>query len=863
MGISTTTTTILGLGTISQSIKRATLSTSSLTISTFTSKEFRFLLLGQASAPLEEGTDTTVPHSMTSWLSTRAWIDVMVLSTMLPIRSDSITLIASFVQSNAEWKIVYDAEDPDFTPFPDGYDEEIKLSKFQRLCLLRCLRPDKVVPSVVRFVASTLGHKFTEPPSFDLASAFKDSSNIIPIVFVLSPGTDPMANILRLANKKGSKVDSLSLGKGQGPVATKMVNQATVNGSWAVLQNCHLFPSWMSTLAEMVQTFGQGGGNNIHESFRLWLTSYPSNEFPVSILQNSVKLTNEPPNGIRANLMRSYGMDPISSRTFFHAVVQERRQFGPLGWNIPYEFNDSDLEISVRQLRSFLEEASENTLNSNSNSNSSNALEVPFKKLRYVIGQCNYGGRVTDDKDRRLIGTILEIYFQQNVLNDRAKLSSSGTYFIPSSSNAARRAHRSDSEEEEEDEEQEDDANEEGEDGQRKEESSVGGTQETFLSYIRSLPLNAAPEVFAMHPNASITKEKSDTQSLFDCMLLTAPSGGGGSEGSEGDGNGTTKQEDTPESIVDAACTSILLKLPKDLDVMARLALEKYPVSYGESMNTVICQELGRFANLLTVIESSLIDVQKALKGLVVMNTPLQLLFEQLLTGKLPSMWSAVSYPSLKPVDSYVSDLILRINFFSTWFDVGLPVDFWLPGFFFTQSFLTGALQNYARKYRIPIDTLEFDFYISNRVGESVIKNDSTGKRVERPEDGVIVWGLFLDGAAFNFEKNYLIDPKPKELFSLAPGVWIKPVENVFLIEKEEARVAKLASQGVEGGESGEEVLELQNYSCPMYKTSERRGVLSTTGQSTNFVMSVRLPCKDDPSFWILRGTALLTQLDE
>jgi dynein heavy chain len=113
-----------------------------------------------------------------------------------------------------------------------------------------------------------------------------------------------MASILRLATKKERKVDSLSLGKGQGPVATKMITGATIAGSWAVLQNCHLFPSWMGTLAEMVQTFSQGGGNNIHENFRLWLTSYPSSEFPVSILQNSVKLTNEPPNGIRANLMR-------------------------------------------------------------------------------------------------------------------------------------------------------------------------------------------------------------------------------------------------------------------------------------------------------------------------------------------------------------------------------------------------------------------------------------------------------------------------------------------------------------------------------------------------------------------------------
>jgi dynein heavy chain len=203
---------------------------------------------------------------------------------------------------------VFDAENPDFTPFPDAFDSENGsggLSKFQRLCLLRCLRPDKVVPSVVRFVASTLGHKFTEPPPFDLAASFRDSSNVTPVVFVLSPGTDPMASILRLATKKERKVDSLSLGKGQGPVATKMVTAATIEGSWAVLQNCHLFPSWMGTLAEMVQTFSQGGGNNIHDHFRLWLTSYPSSEFPVSILQNSVKLTNEPPNGIRANLMRS------------------------------------------------------------------------------------------------------------------------------------------------------------------------------------------------------------------------------------------------------------------------------------------------------------------------------------------------------------------------------------------------------------------------------------------------------------------------------------------------------------------------------------------------------------------------------
>ena len=106
--------------------------------------------------------------------------------------------------------------------------------------------------------------------------------------------------------------------QGQGPVATKIVNSASVSGGWAVLQNCHLFPSWMGTRRNGAELL-TGGGANIHNSFRLWLTSYPSKDFPVSILQNSVKLTNEPPNGIRANLMRSYGMDPISSRSFFES----------------------------------------------------------------------------------------------------------------------------------------------------------------------------------------------------------------------------------------------------------------------------------------------------------------------------------------------------------------------------------------------------------------------------------------------------------------------------------------------------------------------------------------------------------------
>lgn len=129
-------------------------------------------------------------------------------------------------------------------------------------------------------------------------------------------------------------------------------------------------------------------------------------------------------------------------------------------------------------------------------------------------------------------------------------------------------------------------------------------------------------------------------------------------------------------------------------------------------MNTVLVQEIERYNELLRVIKNTCVDVQKTIKGLLTMTPEMEETCNYIILKKIPQRWLKKSYPSLKPVASYIQDFIERITFLTDWSVKGKPPTFWISGFYFTQAFLTGAMQNHARQHRIPIDTLTFDFIV-------------------------------------------------------------------------------------------------------------------------------------------------------
>ncbi|XP_058892872.1 dynein axonemal heavy chain 3 [Kogia breviceps] len=712
--------------------------------------------------------DNPFPNPVSEWLSEKAWAEVVRASALPKLKG----LMEHLEQNANEWKLIYDSAWPHEEVFPGSWKF---LQGLEKMVILRCLRPDKMIPAIRKFIAEHMGNVYTEAPTFDLQGSYNDSSCCAPLIFVLSPGADPMAGLLKFADDLGmggAKTQAISLGQGQGPIAAKMINTAIKDGTWVVLQNCHLATSWMPVLEKICEEVIVPESTNM--GFRLWLTSYPSEKFPVSILQNGIKMTNEPPKGLRANLLRSYLNDPISDPVFFqsctkavmwqklvfglcffHAVVQERRNFGPLGWNIPYEFNESDLRISMQQIQMFLNDYK----------------EVPLDALTYLTGECNYGGRVTDDKDRRLLLSLLSTFYCKEIEQDHYYLAPGDTYYIP-----------------------------------------PHGSYQSYIEYVRNLPITAHPEVFGLHENADITKGNQETNQLFQEVLLTLPRQSGGSG-------------ESPQEVVEELAQDLLSKLPDDFDL--ELVTKLYPVVYDESMNTVLRQELIRFNRLTKVVRISLIDLGRAIKGQVLMSSELEDVFSSMLVGKVPAMWMAKSYPSLKPLGGYVADLLARLAFFQEWIDNGPPVVFWISGFYFTQSFLTGVSQNYARKYAIPIDHIGFEFEVTTQ--ETVMENN--------PEDGAYIKGLFLEGARWDRETMQVGESLPRILYDPLPIIWLKPGENAMFLH--------------------------QNiYVCPVYKTSARRGILSTTGHSSNYVLSIELPTDRPQKHWINRGVASLCQLD-
>ena len=694
----------------------------------------------------------------------------------------------------------------------------------------------------------------------------------------------------------------ISLGQGQEEEAKKAILEYGIkDGAWVLLQNCHLFTSFMPDLASMVQSLQQDytdtpveinvekeekkGSNKkknskekekekdnkaenknkdkekekekeknkqtqndrhhkkdnkvekekdpfefvVNPNFRLWLTSMPVKTFPVSILQNSLKLTTEPPSGVKSNIKKLFNeiteektnpkVKPINttdkkpeeikeeqekqdkdnvikkehftkllySLTLFHAVLQERKKFGPIGFNLRYDFNQGDFDTSSELVNIYLSEAPVD--------------EVPWDSIMYLIGEVTYGGSIVDETDRIIMNCTLSKFINDNLF-DKQKDSSGkelneemefvfGDYKIP--------AYKSLVE---------------------------------YQKYITTLPNVDDPQIFGLNDNANIVYQLKESDSFLYNLTQVLPR-----EVNKKSGGKTSNE------IVLEIINNIFAEQIEVIDKKERNKVHDkiYDNDLKHPLTIVLFQEIDRYNNLITKIDTSLKELKGAIEGTTIMSNESDEIYNSLLINRIPLAWQKVSYSSFKSFISWKNDLQKRIEFIRDWLVNGHPYTYWLSGLFYPQGFITGVYQNHARETKIPVSDIKLEFSVMIITREEIKKH---------PEAGVYIYGLFLEGASYD-ELYGLIDQKEGEMRCEMPLIWFKTTKEVKNNQNED-------DDDDEGGED-----ETFIYTCPLFKTGKRASIIASSGNSNEKIIDVDLPSKFKKEYWTLRGTALLTQIED
>ena len=651
--------------------------------------------------------------SPNDFLTAQAWGVVKALSEMEAFSGFDRDIEGS----EKRWQKFCESEAPEREKFPGDWKSKTPL---QQLCMLRCLRPDRMMNAMTLFIAQQIGEKYTGGIESNFADSFKETTRATGVFFILSPGVNPISAVEALGKRMGYTFDNgkyhmVSLGQGQEPIAEEAMIGAAKRGEWVVLENIHLVVKWLKKLEKVMEDCAL----TAHEDFRFFLTAEPAGTpeyhiMPQGILQACIKITNEPPSGVKANThaaLNCFNQDTLErcarenefkkilfALVYHHAVIIERRKFGPIGWNVNYPFNKGDLGISCDVLFNYLE---------------ANSI-VPWIDLRYLFGEIMYGGHITDNIDRRLESTYLQEYLKPEMLD--AELELAPGFLAPPATLNFKEYH----------------------------------------DYIDENMPAESPYLYGLHPNAEIQYLTKTSARLFGEVLAMQGTSSGG------EGGGKSK-----EAVVGEILSEFMEKLPEEFNMYEMNG--RVPAEERTPYINVAFQEASRMNRLVSTVRRQLKEVRLGLKGELTITPAMEAVENALFFDTVPPQWGVILGPSTKPLAAWFIDLLERYKVLEAWCgDLALPASVWLGGLFNPQAFLTAIAQQTARKNQWPLDKVVLTVDVTKKYGREDFSSP--------PREGAYLYGLFMAGARWDVQTGTIQEARLKELCPPMPVLFCKAI---------------------------------------------------------------------------------------
>ncbi|KAL0487737.1 dynein heavy chain [Acrasis kona] len=712
-------------------------------------KEFQTLIKAGAALHIND-----VPRRKPfAWIPDTAWVNLCAISELPKFK----TILHQVEANEMAWKDFYDSKNPETAELPDQY----KLSSLHHLLLVRCWRLDRTMASCAQYIIDTLGDQFVNSIPLNVEETWAETNPTTPVICLLSMGSDLTTSIEKLAQNHKIALDRVSMGQGQEKKAHELVRAGIATGGWVLLQNCHLGLKYLPTLEQVLSDLPK---EDHDKNFRVWITSEPTQNFPINLLQMSIKVTDDPPTGIKASLLKSYSwisqekFDQIETpewrklvyaTCFLHATLIERKKFGPLGWCVPYEFNQTDLECALHFLGKYMYETDNKRLS--------------WSTVRYMICDVQYGGRVTDDYDRELLDKYGAKFYDYKLFNKEYQFHNN--YYCPDLPKV-----------------------------------------KDYREYVaHKLPMFDPPEVFGLHSNAEIAFNSANAGTVLETIMNIQPKESSGSSG------------ETREELVLKQVKKSLEDLPNDYNMLSVKKQIKKLDQHRDTpspLSIFLRQEVDRMQVVLSLVRRTLNDLKLAIAGTIVMSPDLQSALNSIYDAQVPIKWKKVSWDS-PTLGYWFADVVQRNEQYSDWLENGPPKCFWISGFFNTPGFLTAVKQQATRHHSgWSLESVSLKTEVTKREKEQIqnsINNDDM--------EGVYIYGLFLDGAAWDKKSGRLIDSQPKVLFNPLPVIYIS--------------VNQIQGGEMGGKDSG------GPYVCPVYRLPRRTAL--------NYIFDITLKCEPDP----------------
>lgn len=607
-----------------------------------------------------------------------------------------------------------------------------------QLLVIQAFRPDCVISMAHQVVKAVLGSTFTQAAELEL-----DLANVVeneiksntPVLMCSVPGYDASGRVDDLAAELGTNITSIAIGSAEGfNQAEKAINSASKTGRWVMLKNVHLAPQWLVQLEKKLHTLLP------HPSFRLFLTLEIHPKVPVNLLRAGRTFVFEPPPGIKANLLRTFSTVPAQRMmkapgerarlyfllAWFHAIVQERLRYCPLGWSKRYEFNESDLRVACDTLDTWIETVAMGRSNLPPE-------KVPWDALGILFSQCIYGGKIDNEFDQRLLNSFLsKLFTSQSFEPDFALVS--------------------------------------GMDGSNKAIIMPEGIRrDQFLHWVESLSDRQTPSWLGLPNNAEkvllTTRAYDLIAKLLKMQLLEDDDEVVYSSEQEVKKRETDGRPAWMRTLQNSALTWLRL-VPQSLQILRRTV-----ENIKDPLYRYFEREVNAASKLLQIVRRDLDDVILICKAEKKQTNYHRSMISDLAKGILPSHWRQYTVPQGCTVIQWITDFSDRIKQLQKVSSASTSggaaalknLHVWLGGLFNPEAYITATRQYVAQANGWSLEELSMEVRIADKEGDDLPMDECSFG----------VTGLKLQGAECKKNQLYLTSTISTDL-PLTSLRWLK-----------------------------------------------------------------------------------------